>query len=122
MKLFLLSNLLFLSIFSNAAEISVTTRDEINHLFSHLASSGCKFNRNGSWYSSAEASAHLKNKYEYLMGKNQITTTESYIEKAASESNKLGKPYKVKCGDEGAVVSSVWLTGELQEYRKNKGH
>lgn len=118
MKLIFLFGLFFIFIFSHAAEISATTRNEINYLFSHLESSGCKFNRNGSWYSASEASAHLKRKYDYLAGKNQITTAESYIEKAATQSNKSGKPYKVKCGGEGAVPSSAWLTKALQEYRK----
>jgi hypothetical protein len=94
------------------------TRAEIAHLLQYLESSGCQFQRNGSWYASQRAASHLHQKYEYLLKKGLVTNAESFIERAASESSASGKPYSVKCGDAAAVPSAVWLRDELQRFRK----
>lgn len=103
-----------------AAELSAVTRAEITHLFAHLENSGCQFNRNGIWYPASEAVAHLKKKHDYLLKKELLTTTESFIEKAATESSMSNKPYEVKCEGRAVVQSSVWFNAELQSYRKSK--
>lgn len=41
-------------------------RAQIAHLLQYLEASGCQFQRNGSWYASPRATAHLDQKYEYL--------------------------------------------------------
>jgi hypothetical protein len=48
---------LFLAMASSAlaAESDAVAKKEIEHLMGHLASSGCQFNRNGSWYSASRA-------------------------------------------------------------------
>jgi Family of unknown function (DUF5329) len=96
------------------------TRAEIAHLLHYLQSSGCQFQRNGSWYASARAASHLNEKYQYLLKKDLITNTESFIERAASESSVSSKPYSVKCGSTAAVPSAVWLRDELQRLRAKK--
>jgi hypothetical protein len=97
-----------------------STRTEIAHLLKHLESSGCQFQRNGSWYAPARAASHLNQKFEYLLRKGLVTNAESFIERAATESSMSGKPYSVKCGDAPAVASAAWLTAELSKFRAKK--
>ena len=99
------------------AEPPVVAQTEINYLLGHLQGSGCEFYRNGSWYDSKRAEAHLRDKYEYLAARNQIGSTEDFIAKAATESSVSGRPYEVRCGGDKAVVSDKWLLKELAHYR-----
>jgi len=98
-------------------EPDAVTRAEVAHLLGYLESSGCQFQRNGSWYPPARAASHLKQKYEYLLKKGLVTNTESFIAGAASESSVSGKPYSVKCGEASPVPSATWLREELQRFR-----
>jgi len=109
--------LLLLTALATAAAPDETTEKEISHLLSHLGSSGCQFSRNGTWYDSTRAVSHLNRKYEYLLTKNMISSTESFIELAASESSSSKKPYLVKCGAEPETVSATWFRDELARYR-----
>ena len=102
---------------ANAATPAVT-RAEVTHLMAAVEKSGCKFNRNDSWYSGAEARAHLQKKFDYLDKKDVLTTAESFIEKGASTRSMSGKPYEMQCGSAKAVTSSAWLIEELGRYRK----
>lgn len=115
MKFFLATFVLLVS-FQTSAEVSGNAKQEISHLFSHLKSSGCEFNRNGSWYTADAAVTHLNNKYEYLLGKNLITTTEDFIDRAASQSTMSHIAYIVKCGDK-ETKSAVWFNEELTKFR-----
>lgn len=101
------------------SELTANQKSEIDHLFVYLKSSGCTFNRNDTWYSADEAVDHLQKKYEYLLKKDMITTTESFIERAATESSMSGKAYEVKCPNKPAEPSALWFTRELTEYRKH---
>lgn len=116
-KILLICALLF-SV-SAVAEISPNTKQEISHLFTHLKTSGCEFNRNGTWYNADKATEHLNQKYEYLLGKNLISTTEDFIERAASESSMSHKAYVVKCGEK-ETKSADWFKGELAKFRTSK--
>jgi hypothetical protein len=93
------------------------TRAEIAHLLRYLETSGCQFQRNGSWFAPARAAAHLNQKFEYLQKKGLVTSAETFIERAATQSSASGKPYSVKCGDAAAVPSAVWLQEELGRFR-----
>ena len=88
----------------------------------HLASSGCQFNRNGSWYSASRAVSHLKRKYEYLVERNLAPTAEAFIARAASESSTSGKPYLVKCSGKPEVESAAWFGAELTKFREESGN
>ena len=46
---------------------------EVNYLLGFIESSGCEFYRNGSWYDSKRAQAHLRYKYQMLAAADQIT-------------------------------------------------
>ena len=102
---------------AGSAEPDAGTRAEIAHLLQYLATSGCQFQRNGSWYASARAASHLNQKYEYLLKKGLIANAETFIERAATESSASGKPYSVKCGNAAAVPSAAWLQDELRRFR-----
>lgn len=96
-----------------ASPTSAPVRAEIDAVLAKLQSSGCQFDRNGSWYSSSEAKNHILRKLDYLEGKTTIQSTEQFIELAASKSSSSGKPYHVKCGTEAAVESQKWLSKQL---------
>ena len=90
---------------------------EINHLLGFVGSSGCEFYRNGSWYDSKRAQAHLRSKYQWLAARNQINTAEEFIERAVTKSSLSGRPYEVRCGGGETVTSNRWLRDELTRYR-----
>lgn len=95
-------------------------RAEIQTLLGVLHHSGCEFNRNGSWYSSAEAHAHLQKKFDYLDGKDMVHTTEQFIDLGASTSSMSGKAYVVRCAAMKPVESKTWLLDQLATMRKKK--
>jgi hypothetical protein len=111
--------LVLIASFSAHADVTPNTKQEISHLFTHLKSSGCEFNRNGSWYNADKAVEHLNQKYEYLLNKGLIATTEDFIQKAAAESSMSHKPYIVKCGEKEST-SATWFKDELTTYRTSK--
>ena len=104
-----------------AAQTSAPVRAEIDALLAKLQASGCQFNRNGSWYSGSEARDHLLRKLEYLEDKSTVSSTEQFIEVAATESSSSGKAYSVKCGGQSPVASQVWLTQQLPAIRATTG-
>lgn len=112
----LLAALLFVSP-AHAAPLSTAAKGEIEALLSRLAASGCQFKRNGTWYTAAEAQAHLQRKLDYLADRGAVASAEQFIERAASKSSMSGQAYRVKCGAEPAVPSSLWLYPELRALR-----
>ncbi len=91
---------------------------EIIYLLSYLERSDCKFNRNGSWYTASEARAHLEMKYRYLVDQESISTTEDFIDQAATASSMSGMIYRVKCEGAEEIPSAVLLKKELQRLRQ----
>ena len=105
---------------ASAAPLPPTARAEVDALLTRLQSSGCEFNRNGSWYSGTDAKAHLLKKLDYLEGKNLVKTAEQFIERGASTSSMSGKPYLVRCASKAPVESGKWLAVELQVVRASR--
>ncbi|MGP1664625.1 MAG: DUF5329 domain-containing protein [Rhodanobacter sp.] len=101
----------------SATPLAPTTRTEIDTLLTRMQSSACEFNRNGSWYTAAEAKTHLLRKLDYLDDKGAVHSTEQFIELAASRSSLSGQTYQVKCGDAAAVESRQWLLEKLWAIR-----
>ena len=117
-RLIFILTLLFAGILTRAHAVELpTTKAEIAHLFSTLEASNCQFNRNGTWYSSKEASAHLSTKYKYLQDKDLVPTAEKFIERAATESSLSGKAYQIKCADGVVQPSAPWFQAILLKYR-----
>lgn len=93
---------------------------EVSFLLGYIEGSGCQFYRNGKWHNSREAQDHLRDKYKWLVERNQINTTEDFIEKAATQSSLSGKPYSVTCQPGTTIASKQWLREELARLRTFK--
>lgn len=81
-----------------------------------LSASGCQFQRNGDWHDAKEARAHLQRKYDYLLKKDKVDTTEQFIQRAASQSSMSGRAYRVKCAGREQDAAD-WFSGQLQKIR-----
>jgi hypothetical protein len=100
-----------------AAPLAAPVRAEVDTLLDALQNSGCRFNRNGTWYDGRKAKEHLLEKLDYLERRGTVASTERFIDLAASTSSMSGKPYLVQCGAAAAVESRAWLTSTLQSIR-----
>jgi hypothetical protein len=90
---------------------------EVEFLLTSIRDSGCMFFRNGTWHEGKAAEAHLRDKFEYLVLRGRIASTEDFIEGAASRSSLSGLPYAVKCAGSEAVPSERWLRDRLARHR-----
>jgi uncharacterized protein DUF5329 len=100
-----------------AAPLSPAARTEIDALMTQLETSGCRVNRNGTWYPAADTRSHLTTKLDYLERRGQVENAEQFIERAASGSSMSGEPYLIQCGDTPPVESATWFSRELQAIR-----
>jgi len=92
------------------------TQDEINHLLRFVASTDCKYERNGTMHTGKEAVEHINKKYAYYS--DDIESTEDFIEYSATKSKMSGKYYKIHCTNNSSMKSQDWLLAELLVYRK----
>jgi len=99
------------------AEPSSVTKLEVDWLLVRLGASGCRFQRNGTWYGAAQARTHLEQKYQYLLNKQLVGTTEDFISLAATKSSMSGNPYQVQCGAQEQITSAAWMATRLREVR-----
>ena len=111
---------LLLSFGVGAEPMPAVARAEVATVFVRLEASGCKFNRNGTWYTSTQARKHLQKKFDYAEKMTSLKTAEEFIAIAASKSSTTGESYQVKCGDQPSVTSSVWLLQQVQVGRALK--
>ena len=101
------------------AEVPSTAKAEIDHLLTFVASSGCEFYRNGTWYDGKKGQSHLQDKFSWLQGRDMIKQTADFIALAATESSLSHQAYKVRCNGGVEVESAKWLNDELTRYRNN---
>ena len=104
-----------------ATPLPDTARAEVSAVLDRLASSGCQFERNGTWYSGAQAKAHLLKKLDYIEGKAELQSAEEFIDKAASSSSLSGKAYQVRCATGAPGESGPWLRAQLKDVRAKAG-
>ena len=90
---------------------------EIAALMGALEASGCRFERNGDWHDAAAARAHLQRKYDALLRRGLVDTTEQFIERAATRSSMSGDPYHVRCGSGPVREAGPWFREQLQRVR-----
>jgi Family of unknown function (DUF5329) len=90
---------------------------EIGQLLEALKTSGCRFQRNGTWYDAPQAAEHLGTKRVYLNRANRIQSAEDFIRLAGTESSMSGKAYRVACPGKPEVDSKAWLESELGRIR-----
>ncbi len=101
---------------STYADVPESQKPEVEHLLQFVETTDCMFERNGKKYDGERASKHIKRKYEHF--RDQITTTEEFIEYSATKSTVSGKSYLVYCAQNDPIESSVWLLEELAQYRE----
>lgn len=92
-------------------------RGEIDQLLEFIRQTGCKFNRNGSWYPGSSAHTHIRDKYLAALAAGEIMVAEDFIEKVASRSSFSGQAYTVQCGGGATIPTSEWLGAELARLR-----
>lgn len=102
------------------AEPTTSVQIEVSFLLGYIEGSDCQFYRNGAWHNSKEAQVHLRDKYKWLVTRNQINTAEDFIDKAATQSSFSGLPYAVTCNGGTTVTSKQWLRDELARLRTFK--
>lgn len=101
-----------------AAAPAPRVQQEVRALLDGIGSSPCQFQRNRSWYDGAEARAHLQKKYDYLVAKDLVMTTEDFIERGATSSSISGTAYQIRCPGTPAVNSAAWLKQKLAALRR----
>lgn len=101
---------------TTSAEVPDEQRHEVEHLLNFVASTSCIINRNGSLHTGPEALSHIRKKYTYFRDK--ITSTEKFIELAASKSTLSGNVYTVQCKDRKVITTQEWLFEELYKLRR----
>ena len=116
-SIFIIITVLFLSTDTrpSAADVSGSQKPEVEHLLEFVETSDCIFERNGKKYDGKKASKHIKRKYKYF--RDEITTTEEFLEYSGTKSTRSGKDYLIYCDDNEPIKSSVWLIEELTRYR-----
>ncbi len=102
---------------AQAATLSNAARSEIESLMSRLEASACRFKRNGTWHTSAEARTHLVRKLDYLQREGAVASAEQFIERAATRSSLSGQVYWVQCGAQTPQPGGEWLLGQLRLLR-----
>ena len=100
------------------ADVPVEYQDEVEHLINFVKNTSCQINRNGEYHIGAKAIAHIQKKYRYF--KDDISTTEQFIDYSATKSTMSGKYYMVKCGGQEPEKTRDWLLKELKKYRVHK--
>jgi len=98
-----------------AADVPVEQQAEVEHLINYLKESGCHMVRNNKPYNGKDGASHVRRKYNHF--RNRISSTEEFIEYAATKSVMSGEYYEVQCPGEETMRSQDWLLMELQAYR-----
>ncbi len=93
------------------------TDAEIQHLLKFVASTTCKYERNGDLHAGSEAVKHIQQKYEHF--KDKIHSAEDFIAYSATKSTMSGNKYHVICAGKTPQDSDQWLLEELKRFRKN---
>ena len=119
MKIFSILRCLFISsvmLFDVAlADVPAGQVKEVNHLLGFVKNSGCIINRNGTDHPAAEGVSHIENKYDYF--RDDIKSTEDFIEYSATKSTMSGSYYMVSCPGKKTIRTQDWLMAELTHFR-----
>ena len=99
------------------ADVPPSQAAEVEHLIKYLADSDCQLRRNGKTYSGWQAAKHVQNRYDRF--RDEIYSTEQFIERSATKSPRSGKAYKIQCPGQDPVPSAKWLLEELEAFRES---
>lgn len=97
------------------ADVPPDQAPEVEHLLRYLETSDCAMVRNGKAHSGADGASHVRRKYDHF--RDEIDSTEKFIDLAATKSLRSGQPYEVHCPGAPPVPSADWLRTELERYR-----
>jgi hypothetical protein len=100
------------------ADVPNDQRLEVRHLIGFLRDSACAMIRNGKSYAGEAGARHVQRKYDHF--REDIRSTEEFIEYAATRSTMSGQPYRVQCPGHQPVPSRDWLLEELQAFRRRQ--
>jgi hypothetical protein len=98
------------------SDVPPKQKPEVEFLIETVRTTDCKFDRNGKKYDGKKAASHLERKYNHY--RNEITSTETFIEYAATKSMITGADYYIICPGAAPVRSQDWLLQKLSEFRK----
>lgn len=101
-----------------AAQLSPDSKREIDNLLRAVGTSGCEFVRGGTAYPAAEAQKHLQQKYDYLAARQQLSSTEQFIVKAATRSSMTGEAYAIRCAGAAPQASDEWMRAKLRSVQQ----
>jgi hypothetical protein len=101
---------------SVSSDVGESQRDEVRHLLEFVRGSRCAMERNGKQYNSEDAYAHIRKKYEYF--RDEIESSEDFIEYSATKSTLSGKYYLVFCDSDPPMRTKDWLVDELNAFRR----
>ena len=111
----LLVYILILVTHTVTADVPPGQKSEVMHLLDFVKNSACIINRNGSNHPADEGVSHIEMKYDYF--RDDIKSTEDFIEYSATKSTRSGDYYMVKYPGKGAIKTQDWLLEELKQYR-----
>ena len=106
----------YLSPLNVQADVAVSQRDEVRYLLEFVRDSSCSVERNGKRYTGNDAYSHIMNKYDYF--RDEIESSEDFIELSATKSTLSEKHYRVFCDGNSPKRTKDWLLEELSEFRK----
>lgn len=106
--------------FVSAADVAGTSSlsQTIQYLLDFVRNSECRFYRNNTEHTAAEAVDHMQRKYAHF--KDKIKTPEDFIRLTATKSLMSGKLYYVKLKDGKEITSRTWLLQALEDYRQRQ--
>jgi hypothetical protein len=103
-----------------SADVPPEQKPEVEHLLEYVHQSDCLMVRNGSEHIGEKAVSHIQKKYDYF--RDDINSTETFIEYSATKSTMSGKYYTIRCPGKEEIRTQDWLLEELVAFRsKNVG-
>jgi len=97
------------------ADVPFAQVTEVNHLLIFIKKSGCIINRNRTDHAAEKGLEHIKKKYDHF--RNDIKSTEDFIDYSATRSTMSGDYYMVKCPGSETIKTQDWLMAELKRFR-----
>lgn len=113
--------LLALSAPAGFAQPPASVHSEVHGLLQDVERSGCEFGRNGTWHDARAAVVHMRGKYDYLVARDLISTSEDFVERVGTKSSMSGQPYQVRCTGGAPLASGQWLKSRLVQLRAAAG-
>jgi hypothetical protein len=91
-----------------AADLSATSRSEIDQLLGALADSPCELHRGSTWVEGSAAAQQLRE--EHAQGQSSVASTEEFIARAGTG--------QIRCDGEEPQPSATWMKAQLTQIRK----